>query len=107
MGSEPSGTVPDAASSSASEEAEGRASGLRRCSLSSLMLWPWLARISQWVGLVDDSSSDGLVAGLGLMAKRFLSELWTASRISGKVGARERSGPHCSWEGESVCTFVV
>jgi hypothetical protein len=107
MGSEPSGMVPDAVSSSEEGEAEGRASGLRRCSLSSLMLWPWLARISQWVGSVEDSSSDGLVAGLGLMAKRFLSELWTASRISGKVGARERSGPHCSWESQYVCTSVV
>lgn len=76
---------------------EGGARGLRRCSLSSLMEWPWLARMSQWEGSVEDSSRAGLVAGLGLRAKRCLSELWTALRISGKVGARERSGPHWSW----------
>ena len=88
MGRVPAGWVPSAV---------GRARGWRRCSLSSLIEWPWLARMSQWAGSVEVSSREGLVAGLGLMAKRCLSELWTALRISAKVGARARSGPHWSW----------
>ena len=80
-------------------EGTGMARGLRRCSLSSWIEWPWLARMSQWDGVVEVSSREGLVAGLGLMAKRCLSELWTALRISSKVGARARRGPHWSWEG--------
>ena len=70
--------------------------GLRRCSLSSLMLWPWLARISQWAGSVVVSEREGLVTGLGFRAKRCLSLSRTAERMSGKVGARERMGGYWS-----------
>lgn len=96
----PSGTFP-----SASGMASGRSNPP---SLSSLMLCPWFARMSQCDGSVDDSSSDGFVAGLGRSEKRCLSESRTAARISAKVGARVRMGGHWScaarqylrWRGE-------
>ena len=64
---------------------------------SSFIEWPWLARMSQSEKAVVSVEREGLVSGLGLMAKRFFSLVSMTCLSSGKVMLRFLRGPHVSW----------